>query len=144
MFSQTYAAIRMLNALVSDVYMSFMVPVGKMMIIGLVIFCVYSATRLGGFIALSLGFMGVTLTGLTIALYLTMAQMHALSVEIREDLKSGGFLNGKTRTGKVMKSLPHLKFWMGSEMYYCDRMLVLTIARTIAEQSCNFLIGNPA
>ena len=135
----------MLNALVSDVYMSFLVPVGKMMIIGLVIFCVYTtATRLGGFIALSLGFMGITLTGLILALYLTMAQMHALSVDMREQLHSCGFLNGRTRVGKVMKSLPHLQFWMGSEMYYCDRMLVLTIAKTIAEQSCNSLIGNPA
>ena len=114
------------------------------MIIGLVIFCVYSATRLGGFIALSLGFMGVTLTGLLIAFFLTMAQMHALSIEMRKQFQSCGFLNRKTAVGKVMQSLPHLKFWMGSELYYCDRMLVLTIARTIAEQSCNFLIGNPA
>ena len=143
MYFRTYAATLMLIELVTAVFFSFIVPVSKFLIIGLVVFCVYSAARLSGFIAMSLGFMGIILTGGLVAFFLTVAQIHALSIKMRKELKSHGFSHPKSVVGKVVKSLPDLKFWMGSEMYYCDRVLVLTIVHTIAEQSINFLIGNP-
>ena len=144
MYFQTYAAARMLIHLVTNVYFTFIVPVAKFLIIGLVVFCVYSATRLGGFISLSMGFMGITLTGVLIVFFLTVAQIHAVSIEMRRNLESQGFAHAKRgAVGKVMKSLPDLKLWMGSELYYCDRVLVLTIAHVIAVQSINFLVGNP-
>ena len=42
-----------------------------------------------------------------------------------------------------MKRLSDIKLWMGSEVYFCDRVLVLTIAHVIAVQSINFLVDNP-
>ena len=144
LYFRTYAANLMLIRLVTSVYFSFIVPVAKLLIIGLVVFCVYSAARLDGFIATSLGFMGIILTGLLIVFFGTVAQIHALSIEMRRELGRQGYTHAKrAAVGKVMKSLPDLKFWMGSELYYCDKVLVLTIVHVIALQSINFLVGNP-
>lgn len=144
MFFKTYAAVRMLIAIVSNVYFSFIVPASKFMIIGLIVFCVYSTARLSGFIAISLGFMAIVLTGLLLVFFSTVAQIYVLSVAMRIEFHSFGFCLAKSAVGKVLKSLPHLKFWMGSEFYYCDRLLVLTIVHIIAGQTINFLVGNPA
>ena len=133
----------MLIQLVTIVYFSFVVPVSEVLLIGLIVLCVYSAARLSGFIAMSLGFMGIVLTGVLIVFFLTVAQIHALSLEMRAELQSYGFSHQKKLVGKIMKSLQDLRFWMGIEMYYCDRVLVLTIANMIAVQSINFLIANP-
>ena len=133
----------MLIHLVTSAYLSFIILVGNFLIIGLVVLCVYSAGRLHGFIAMSLGFMGIILTGGLFAFFLTLAQIHSVSIEMRIELKSHGFSHPKSVVGTVVKSLPDTKFWMGSELYYCDRVLVLTIANTIAVQSINFLVRNP-
>ena len=74
-----------LSYLFTAVYFRFIVSIGKFLINGPVIFCVYSAVRLNGFIAVSEGFMGIVLTGLLMTVFETVAQSDTRTIHCNEE-----------------------------------------------------------
>ena len=136
-----YNSIRLLVDMCSSVLLSILLPVQKCMVVGLVVFCVYSAVRLHGFLALSLSIMGLILGVFITLLFSTMAEVYESSRAIKSEIKRRGLCHKKKH--KIESSLPYIRYWMGS-MYFVDRMLTLTLARTIIEFSITFLLGNTA
>ena len=140
-FLLIYNSTRLQMRIASQVFLTFLFPASKFMLIGLVVFCVYSALRLHGFLALSLGFMGFVLAAFLMMFFSTLAEVHDLSLIIKSEMKVMGLCHGTKN--KIGITAPVIRFQMGS-IYFVDKMLVLTILRTIVESSITFLVGNPA
>ena len=140
-FVLLYNSIRLVVSMSSTVLLSVIVPAQKCMVIGVVIICVYNAVRLHGFLAMSLSIMGIILGVFVTLLFSTMADVYHLSRVVKSDMKGRGLCHKKK--DRIGASLPDIRFWMAS-MYFADRMLALTIARTIIESSITFLLWNPA
>ena len=142
-FVTSYSSIQFIIQMTSDVFLSYTIPVGIYMLIGLIVFCTYSAARLEGFLALSLGFMGLILTVFVVVFMSTFAEVYELSMDIKANLRKMRFCDNKQVLGKRLRCLAPIKLKMGSS-YYVDKVHVLTIIDVILQSSISFLLGNPA